>query len=102
MQPGARVRAYLVDFGARGAQRHPPPPPPGGPGVGADETGSTFASYNSNGGEVVAIAEEEYEEEGEREREDDVGPRPAVVAVDLSPCHRSLLPDASLTLLMAT
>jgi hypothetical protein len=40
---------------------------------------------------VVVVAEEE-EEEGERGLEDDVGPRPVIVAVDLSRCHRSLVP----------
>jgi hypothetical protein len=34
-------------------------------GAGAEGAGSTFASYNGNGGEVVVVAEEE-EEEGER------------------------------------
>jgi hypothetical protein len=90
---------YLVNLGARGARRHCGDAAKKGmgageiciAGAGADGAGSTFASYNGNGGEVVVIAEEE-EEEGERGLEDDVGPRPTIVAVDLSRCHRSLVP----------
>jgi hypothetical protein len=60
---------YLVDLGARGARRHCGNAAKMGTrawageicimGADADGAGSTFASYNANGGEVVAVAEEE-------------------------------------------
>jgi hypothetical protein len=85
---GHELGFYLVNLGVRGARRHCGDAAK--KGMGAEGAGSTFASYNGNGGEVVVVAEEE-EEEGERGLEDDVGPRPAVVAVDLSRSHRSLV-----------
>jgi hypothetical protein len=58
---------YLVDLGARGARRHYGNAAKMGTrageicitGAGANGTRSTFASYNGNGGEVVAITGEE-------------------------------------------
>jgi hypothetical protein len=85
---GHELGFYLVNLGAIGARCHcgdASKKRMGAgeiciTGAGAEGAGSTFASYNGNGGEVVVVAEEE-EEEGERGLEDDVGHRHAVVGI---------------------